>query len=574
MPIVTVNGTEVEVEKGTTLLQAAALAGHEVPHFCYHPALSRPANCRMCLVEVEKAPKLLPGCYNPVNDGMVMHTESDRVIRARKAVLEFILINHPVDCPICDKAGECKLQDYYFAYDAQESRMRSEKNHKVKAYPIGPKIVYDGERCILCTRCIRFCEEITETNELTLVERGDMIEVRTFPGLELDNDYSLCTVDVCPVGALTSRDFRFKCRVWLMTSTESICTGCATGCNVHLDHFRNEVQRYRPRYNPEVNDYWMCDQGRMSYKDIHEHRILTPKSNDVSLTWHEVTDQVRAKLTQTINAHGAASVGFVISPQLSCEDLFLARTFYEQTLESSAKLYVSGLPDGKQDDLLIHADKNPNRRGIEAVFAGLEGNISAFESLSEDLASGAIKALYMLDARWPVDAQGEQQLLASIDHARNEAGSLDVFILQSMQGTQALIHLADIVLPACSHAEKDGTFINKDGIGQPFAQGFLPHGSSLPDWQILLRIGKAMGVTFNATFLHQIQSEMFTAFEQAEEKKAELARREAEKNAKAAENPKATQEGEPALAVGVDDWESVVSEALDDAVSTEDSPEE
>ena len=269
MPTATINGKEVTVPRGTAIIRAAATLGINIPHFCYHPALSAPANCRMCLVEVEKARKLEPACYIKVNDGMVVYTESEKVVAARQAVLEFILINHPVDCPICDQAGECKLQDYYMAYDAKPSRLNTGKVGKQKVYPIGPEVVYDGERCILCTRCVRFCDQITGTSELTVVERGDRTEIRTFPGRELDNPYSMNVTDICPVGALTTRDFRFKCRVWLMSSSDSICTGCARGCSVHLDHHLGETQRYRPRFNPEVNEYWMCDEGRLSYKELN-----------------------------------------------------------------------------------------------------------------------------------------------------------------------------------------------------------------------------------------------------------------------------------------------------------------
>lgn len=531
MPRVTVNGTEIEVDKGTTILQAAAQAGFEVPHFCYHPALSRPANCRMCLVEVEGAPKLLPGCYNAVGDNMVIHTESDRVLRARKAVLEFILVNHPVDCPICDKAGECKLQDYYFAYDAQESRMRADKNRKVKAYPIGPQIVYDGERCILCTRCIRFCEEITGTAELTLIERGDKTEVRTFPGLELDNDYSMCTVDICPVGALTSRDFRFKCRVWLLTSTESVCTGCAKGCNVHLDHFRNEVQRYRPRYNPEVNDYWMCDAGRLSYDNVHQDRLLKPITNGAETTWHDVAEKYKTKLTKVIDEHGPQSVGIVLSPQASCEDLYLAKLFFEQVLQSKAKLYVSGNPDGKEDKLLIRADKNPNRRGVEAVFVDQQDKLGSFDQLVKDLEAGKLHALHMMDARTPLTG-------AALSAFTDKLDALDLFAFQSMQRGEFAAK-AHIALPACSHAEKEGTFVNIDGIAQPFNQAFMPHGDSLPDWQIFTRLARAMGHKLTFTYLSQIQDKMFEALQakQAQEAaEAEAAKKRAEAEAQAWED--------------------------------------
>ena len=502
MPNVTINGVEIEVDKGTTILHAAAQAGFEVPHFCYHPALSIPANCRMCLVEAEGAPKLLPGCYNAVNDGMIVHTESERVVKARKAVLEFILVNHPVDCPICDKAGECKLQDYYFAYDAQESRMRAEKQHKVKAYPIGPRVVYDGERCILCTRCIRFCEEITGTAELTLIERGDKIEVRAFPGLELDNDYSLCTVDVCPVGALTSRDFRFKCRVWLLTSTDSICTGCATGCNIHLDHFRNETQRYRPRFNPEVNSYWMCDPGRMTYKTLHDNRLLTPRINGAEAKWFTILQDLSERLSGLVKKSGPESIAFVLSPQSSCEDLYLAKRFWERAMKEKSPLFLGGLPEGRGDDFLQDADKNPNSRGVEAVFGDLEG-FGSLEDLAGLIDQGQLKGLYIMGGQMPLGAEAYQELVDALD-------KLDLLIYQGAHHIPELLDKAHFALPVCTHAETEGTFVNREGIAQSFFEAYPPHGASLPDWQVTLRLAQAMGTRrMSFTFLHQVQEAMF-----------------------------------------------------------------
>lgn len=505
MPKVTINGTEIEVDKGTTILRAAAEAGYDVPHFCYHPALSIPANCRMCLVEVEGMHKLQPGCYSAVSDGMVVETESERVVKARKSVLEFILVNHPVDCPICDQAGECKLQDYYVDYDAQESRLRTEKQNKVKAYPLGPEVVYDGERCILCTRCIRFCDEVTGTAELTIVERGDRVEIRTFPGRDLDNDYSMCVVDLCPVGALTARDFRFKCRVWLLTSTDSVCTGCSNGCSVHLDHFRNEVQRYRPRYNPRVNDYWMCDEGRLSYKEIHADRQVEPLVNGAEVNWHAVSEAVADKVDRVLGdkREGAA---MVITPQLTCEDLHMARRFADEHL--NAKLYLGGKSDGRSDDFLIQSDKNPNTRGIEAVFGDVDVAAS-FEQLVDDIESGEIKVLHMLGVHAPVDDAVRERFVAALD-------KLELFIYQSPHAAE-LAGKAHIVLPSCTHAEKDGTFVNFDGIAQPVHQAFAPHGSSLADWQIFMRLARATKQPFEYTYLSEIQDEMFQATKASEE---------------------------------------------------------
>ncbi len=499
MPKVHINGTEIEVDKGTTILRAAAEAGFDVPHFCYHPALSIPANCRMCLVEIEGQPKLQPGCYTQVNEGMSVKTDSERVVKARKAVLEFILLNHPVDCPICDQAGECKLQDYYVDYDAQESRQRTEKQNKIKAYPLGPEVVYDGERCILCTRCIRFCEEVTQSNELTIVERGDRAEIRTFPGRELDNAYSMCVVDLCPVGALTSRDFRFKCRVWLLTSTDSVCTGCSTGCSIHLDHFRNTIQRYRPRYNPRINEYWMCDKGRLSYKEAITDRATGISVNGAEVNWYAATEAVAPKLIKAIDEHGAESVALIITPQATVEDLHVAKKFATDVLGTD-QFYMGGRAPGDSDSFLIRADKNPNTSGIAHVFGSIAA-LNPFRALVEAMEAGKVKVVYMMGAETPCDAEMRARFVAALE-------KVDVFVYQSPHLGE-LSEKANFVLPACSHAEKEGTFINFAGVRQTIHQAYPPHGSALPDWQIFMRVAKAMKKPMSYTFLTEIRKEAF-----------------------------------------------------------------
>ena len=271
-------GKSVEVENGTTVIRAAAQAGIEVPHFCWHPGLSVAGNCRMCLVEIEKMPKLAIACATQVADGMVVHVNSAKAVEARKAILEFILINHPLDCPICDEAGECNLQDYTYSHGPGQSAFAETKNKKPKRVPLGPNVVYDAERCILCSRCIRVMDEIVKNPTLTFVERGDRVFIDTFPGKELNDPYSMNVIDVCPVGALTNREYRFKARVWEMSSTEGICTGCARGCNINIWVRNNEILRLTPRHNPDVNSYWMCDNGRLnSFKHVNsETRLNSP----------------------------------------------------------------------------------------------------------------------------------------------------------------------------------------------------------------------------------------------------------------------------------------------------------
>lgn len=498
MPNVTINGKQITVPRGTPILRAAAMLGFNIPHFCYHPALSAPANCRMCLVEVEKARKLEPACYLKVTDGMVVHTDNPKVQAARRAVLEFILVNHPVDCPICDQAGECKLQDYYMAYDARPSRLTTKKNGKAKAYPIGPHVVYDGERCILCTRCVRFCDEVTGTSELTVVERGDRSEIRTFPGRELDNDYSMNVTDICPVGALTTRDFRFKCRVWLMSSTDSICTGCARGCNVHLEHFQGTTQRYRPRFNPDVNEYWMCDPGRLSYKALHTDRISDIRiDQETTDAWPRAARRLGATLTAKLG--DGAGLAFVVSAQMSCESLYAAQQF-QRTFLPQARVFWTGAADGKADAFLQRADRNPNRAGVAALFGHdvMERDGAALLAALED---GSVQALWLMGSQLPLDAASRTRFVEA-------ARGTSLFILQAAHAAD-LASAAHVVLPAATHAEGDGTYINDDGRAQLARAAFSPVGAALPDWEIFVRLSRGLDRPLAQTALSAIQAEIF-----------------------------------------------------------------
>lgn len=503
MPVVTINGKQVEVPRGTPILRAAAQLGFNIPHFCYHPALTSPANCRMCLVEVEKARKLEPSCYLKCTDGMVVHTESEKVIAARRAVLEFILVNHPVDCPICDQAGECKLQDYYMAYDARPSRVQTVKNAKAKVYPIGPHVVYDGERCILCTRCIRFCDEITGTSELTVQNRGDSSEIRTFPGRELDNPYSMNVTDICPVGALTTRDFRFKCRVWLLSTTDSICTGCSMGCNVHAEHFQGEVKRYRPRFNPSVNDYWMCDEGRLSYKQLHRDRLTDvhfaeDAAGSEAPSWPRAARRLAEKLTAFRDAGG--TLAFVVSAGTSTESMYAVKDLAATTF-AGARVYTTGRPEGVADDFLRKADRNPNTGGLREVF-GEDVLLSDVRALAKDVASGAVSGVWFVGTELPFDDDAESAAW------HQTIAALRLVIAQSAW-TSALSNAAHVRLPAATHMEQDGTFINTEGLVQPFYRAFASAGAGLPDWEILGRVARAAGTRTAWNGLDDLQQALY-----------------------------------------------------------------
>src|SRR5579863_4790396 len=338
------DGQPIPFEPGDTIIRAAHRQGVEIPHYCWHPGLSAPANCRMCLVEIlpkpgtrplsldilewdSKAkeyrtvqkPKLQPACYMGAADGMeVLSDTSDNVKRARHDVQEFLLLNHPVDCPICDQAGECKLQDYWLEYQKTQKRMHDEPVHKPKAVVFGPSIVYDAERCVMCTRCIRFMDEVAKDHVLDMRERGNTNEITVAPGRQLDGHYTFMTEHVCPVGALTTKDFRFKARVWFLRTAPSVCQGCATGCNAHLDYDPryNKAYRYRPRDNEKVNKFWMCDDGMLTYKEAHAARIVEARVRGEFATVPQAVEQARAMLV----AAAKPAVAFVLSAAHSLED--------------------------------------------------------------------------------------------------------------------------------------------------------------------------------------------------------------------------------------------------------------
>src|SRR3984957_19379861 len=301
MPTFKLDGKTIPFEPGDSIIKAADRVGIPIPHYCWHPGLSSPANCRMCLVEIlpragqrpmmldilaldEKAgeykpvqkPKLQSACYSPAAEGLeVLCDSSPHVKQAQHDVQERLLLNHPVDCPICDQAGECSLQDYWLEYQKTPKRMRDEPVHKSKGVQFGPTIVYDGERCVMCTRCIRFMDEVAKDHVLDMRERGNLNEITVSPGRKLEGHYTFMTEHVCPVGALTTKDFRFKARVWFLRTAASVCQGCATGCNSHLDYDprNNTAYRHRPRDNEKVNKYWMCDEGMVSYREAHDGRV-------------------------------------------------------------------------------------------------------------------------------------------------------------------------------------------------------------------------------------------------------------------------------------------------------------
>ena len=477
---VKIDGKDIDVPAGTTVLVAARQLGIDIPTFCYHDGLTRPANCRMCLVNTNKAPKLVPACYQTVMDGMEVTTRDEKTVKTRKSVLEFILLNHPVDCPICDQAGECVLQDNYFAHSASPSRLFTKKVHKQKALKIGPNVFLDAERCVECTRCVRFCTEVTKTGELQIVNRGERSEISTYPGRQLDNDYATNVVDLCPVGALTAADFRFKVRVWFLKSVDSVCGGCSRGCNIVIDHHENHVQRYRPRYNADVNQWWMCDPGRLSYGELEAARLTHARSAGGSeLGLKDALGIATRKLLAFKDAHGFASLALVPSLASTNEDLYALLELAE-TL-GAGSWYAGGRAPGKEDDLLQRADKNPNRKGLETLL-GWKGKAAApLSQLAADIASGKIKGVLWMGHDHAPDAAvqaalGKVQLRIAI--ASNDGAWLEG---------------ADPVLPMRTFAEVDGTWTNVQGKAQRLHRALDPKRDVLPLWELAYRLGRGLG---------------------------------------------------------------------------------
>ncbi len=499
MPTFTYDGHEIPFEQGESIIAAAARAGHEIPHYCWHPGLSAPANCRMCLVEIlPKAgtravmldiveldqstgkycniqkPKLQPACQMSAAEGIeVKGDSSEHVVEARKGVQEFLLLNHPVDCPICDQSGECKLQDYWLDHGQFQKRMRDEPVHKPKAVSFGPTIVYDAERCVMCTRCIRFMDEVAKDPVLEMRERGNLNEVMVAPGKQLEGHYTFMTEHVCPVGALTTKDFRFKARVWFLRSAKSVCQGCATGCNTHLDFDPrfNRAYRYRPRDNMAVNKYWMCDDGMLTYKRAQDGRIIEPRVEGGVTTLPKALATVAALLSGVPKE----SVAFVLSAQHSLEDNWVLRQIAMIQFGSNS-FYFTAAPDGYADNILLHKDKNSNTRGVR----DLVSDAKPLGSLQADIRAGRVKHVIALGGDTPNGAK---------DAAELQGAKIIVVAAHESALTQA----ASVVLPATSWAEQSGIYVNAKGMQQKAEKALEPQGESKPAWQHLADVARALG---------------------------------------------------------------------------------
>ncbi|MBN2505886.1 MAG: molybdopterin-dependent oxidoreductase [Verrucomicrobia bacterium] len=490
----------------TTMIQACEIAGVTVPHYCYHPRLPVAGNCRMCLVEygtpvlgpdrkpvanadgtpkIVKAPRPAIACATPVSAGMEIYTDTPAVREMRRSVLEFLLINHPLDCPVCDQAGECQLQEYALDYGPAASRFVETKVHKPKQVDLGPRVMLDDERCILCGRCIRFTRDIVGDDALGIIQRGSHSVLAAYPGKPFDNHYTLNTVDLCPVGALTSKDFRFQMRVWFLKETNSLCTTCGTGCNLRIDSRENRIYRLVPRDNPAVNRGWMCDRGRLNFRWINRPDRLARVTRRPAaaaaagpIPWSDALDDVARRLQQA--PHG--SVAIIASARQTNEELFLLKR-----LATRLDAITDALPRPQPaDHLLVCDDQNPNSTGARLIgicFTEMGINLPR---IADGIRQGAIRTLIVFGDD-VLRAKPEAPFTEDIPARDFDAGllaGLDCLVVSDVlpNATTALAH---VLLPGCAPAEKAGSMTNVHGRVQRFHKAVEPPGEARPEWEFL-----------------------------------------------------------------------------------------
>lgn len=526
MATVTINGAAVDIgDQRLNCVQAAKIADVEIPHYCWHPALSVVASCRMCLVEVgdkkpdgtvAMQPKLVPGCQTPVKDGTVVVTNSKKVKDAQAQTLEFLLLNHPLDCPTCDQAGECFLQDYSFNYGRAETRLREPKTIKIDKTHIGDQITLFTDRCIMCSRCVRFTREISGTAELQVINRGDHAEIDIFPGQPCNNKLAGNVVDLCPVGALCSKDFLYKQRVWWLQTQKSICSGCTTGCSIYVDQAKDHIYRIRPRFNPEAQGHFMCDDGRFGFKYVQSpERLTAPRFKSTNgaggPTWEKAYAEVRSKFATAIERN-ASAVQAVLSPWMAVEEAYLLAKHLKQQspavrlalgpvrIEGVDDHYPKDCHGNAQKDVkfTIHAEKCPNRIGVSAVIRHFEGSVTFFDQVLKDIEEGRTHTLYLVGGdpkSWITEAQAAT------------LGKLDFFVLQDLLPSAALAH-AHVVLPGGAFVEREGTFVNTAGLAQQFKRAVNTPGEARPDGRLLVELTGRTGLFHPASLRKEIAAEI------------------------------------------------------------------
>ena len=531
----TIDGRQVTVEKGKTVLQAAIESGISVPYYCYHPGIGIDGSCRVCIVKIEKMPKLQTSCSTACADGMVVSTQTQEVVEARAGVFEFLLVNHPLDCPVCDKGGECPLQDFSYAFGPDQSRMefprREFDGNGVKAdVDFGPTLMLNRNRCILCTRCVRFMRDIDSDAQINIVDRGNGSQIATFQEEGVHSLISGNLMDVCPVGAITTRDYRFKSRPWDNPfAADTICTQCAKGCNVTAwvkakpEWAKgSRLIRFTPRFNPDVNDYWMCDIGRFEYHWIEgDDRIVKPMARTKEhllqpVSWHDAT----ARLCDALAAAGttnAEGVRFLLSAHASHEELFLFKRLTQELLGDAGPKAISVTwryrekPQPAGTKFKVPAVEAPNVNGARMLglapgAPGDEVRNADISALRQAVADGRVSALYVFDpgpdgsigdTKWIVDAR--------------RSGVLGLLIVQGVLMTD-LVRAADFVLPGASYVEKEASYTNQQGRLQGTSRAILTPGEAREDWQILVNIGIALGVPFTYTTADEVRADILGHF--------------------------------------------------------------
>lgn len=458
----TINGKELEVKPGTTIIEAMMGDQQRIAHYCWHPGLSVAGVCRLCMVEIEGNPRLQIACNTVVTEGMKVNNNSDQVKEAAKWGLDFHLINHPLDCPICDQAGECGLQDQYMEFGKYDPEMAEPKQKKHKVVDLGPTVVLDSERCILCSRCVRFTDEVSKTNELGIFNRGDHSEIGTHADKPLNNKYSLNTVDICPVGALTSKDFRFRQRVWYLKEQNTVCNGCSTGCNIKVYFNKEGFFRVKPVHNPEVNGYWMCDEGRDIYKFANANARwsqgwLQQNGQRQLMSPGAVTSQVQSWIT--------AKTALVLTGQFTNEEYQASLKFFTQKTGQTQVFHWQNQAEKWQDfdGLLLRGDRNPNTKGLQAALDHHQIK-SSWADLEAKIESQQIDTIVVAgpeNVSWFEDFESKLALLAKVPK---------VIWLQSTQHAllESVTHPQFALVPMKSFVEKSGSFTNHQGLIQSF----------------------------------------------------------------------------------------------------------
>jgi len=509
----------VQGRMGDSVLRTALDHGIAIPYYCWHPGMSVVASCRLCLVEMDdfdaksgdlrRVPRLVPSCSTPVKRGIRVYTQTEKVKASRAAVMEHLLLNHPLDCPVCDQAGECWLQDYDYWHGSAHSRMIDPKTKQPKK-DVGEHILLYADRCILCSRCVRFCREVSGGSEVASVNRGHRCEIDVHPGCSLEDKMSGNVADICPVGAFLDKEFLFRERVWYLQSAASVCSGCASGCTIWVDYRDEKIGRFRPRYNPEVNGYWMCDDGRYLWKQVYrDDRLMgfefVEEGERRAVKWDRVAEVLAERLREFVEGHGRGRLAAVLSPMMDCETIYLAATMV-RSMDPEAVLVGGPEPRAERNEVFrsgftINAEKAPNGRGLRMILEKLGGPRMTVEALRSALAEGRIDGLWISGGYFD-------------DTIDRTFGFVEKPGLLAVHDTYAssLSERADVVLPMTVWVEREGSFINAKNLVQPFRRAVIPPMGLVQDGQWLAAMVGQTGV-YRASVVRKELAKLLDGFE-------------------------------------------------------------